>query len=338
MKTRAMLISLLLLLLSATVLFADDDPPGRVARLQYVTGQVSMQPQGTQDWVEATINRPLTTSDNIWTDKDSRAELNVGTGVFRMNSETSLTFTNVNDNAIQVQLHQGTLSLHLRKLYDGEMYEIDTPNMAFTVQKSGEYRFEVQPEGDTSTVTVYKGKGDATGDGPAVRVEAKERARFSDGTSMRTDSPLRLSSMASTSGASCAMSAKINLRPAQYVSPDVIGYEDLDEYGTWREVPEYGPIWVPRTWLLAGLLIATDTGFMIGPWGWTWVDDAPWGFAPFHYGRWVYYGGYWGWSPGPIYVRPVYAPALVTWFGGRGWGVGIGFGGGRLWMVPARLR
>src|ERR1051326_1779424 len=89
MKTRAILVSLLMLLLSATVLWADDDPPGRVARLQYVSGQVSMQPQGTQDWVEATLNRPLTTSDNLWTDKNSRAELSVGTGVFRMNSETS---------------------------------------------------------------------------------------------------------------------------------------------------------------------------------------------------------------------------------------------------------
>src|SRR5215467_11848847 len=128
MKPRAMLLSLLLLLLSATVLWAEDDPPGRVARLQYASGSVSVQPGGTGDWAEAVVNRPLTASDNIWTDKNSRAELSVGTGIFRMNSETSVTFSNLSDNVIQVQLHQGTLSLHLRKLYDGEMYEIDTPN------------------------------------------------------------------------------------------------------------------------------------------------------------------------------------------------------------------
>jgi hypothetical protein len=328
MKTRAMLISLLLLLLSATVLFADDDPPGRVARLQYVTGQVSMQPQGTQDWVEATINRPLTTSDNLWTDKDSRAELSVGTGVFRMNSETSVTFANLNDNVIQVQLHQGTLSLHLRKLYDGEMYEIDTPNMAFTVQKSGEYRFEVQPEGDTSTVTVYKGKGDATGDGPAVRVEAKEEARFSDGTSMtHTFSPAPELDGFDQWGI-VRNEREDKSASGQYVSPDVIGAADLDEYGTWSEIPEYGPIWRPTHVAVGWAPYQYGHWVYVGPWGWTWVDDAPWGFAPFHYGRWVSYGGGWGWSPGPIYARPVYAPALVTWFGGRGWGVGIGFGGG----------
>src|SRR5258707_13491871 len=97
MKPGGILVSLLLLLLSATVLWAEDDPPGRVARLQYSSGSVSVQPQGTQDWVEATLNRPLTTSDNIWTDKDSRAELSVGTGVFRMNSETGVTFSNLTD-------------------------------------------------------------------------------------------------------------------------------------------------------------------------------------------------------------------------------------------------
>ena len=328
MKTRAILVSLLLLLLSAAVLWADDDPPGRVARLQYVSGEVSMQPQGTQDWVEATLNRPLTTSDNLWTDKNSRAELSVGTGVFRMNSETSLTFSNLNDHVIQVQLHQGTLSFHLRKLYDGEMYEIDTPNMAFTVQKSGEYRFDVQPEGDVSTVTVYKGKGDATGDGPAVRVEAKEQARFTDGTTMAHTFASAPELDGFDEWGIVRNQREDKYASGRYVSPDVIGAGDLDEYGTWREVPDYGPIWVPTHVVAGWAPYQYGHWVFISPWGWTWVDNAPWGFAPFHYGRWVSYGGYWGWSPGPIYARPVYAPALVTWFGGRNWGVSIGFGGG----------
>jgi len=328
MKKRAILVSFLMLLLSATVLWADDDPPGRVARLQYLSGQVSMQPQGTQDWVEATLNRPLTTSDNLWTDKNSRAELSVGTGVFRMNSETSVTFANLNDHVIQVQLHQGTLSLHLRKLYDGEMYEIDTPNMAFTVQKSGEYRFDVEPEGDISTVTVYKGKGDATGDGPAVRVEAKEQARFTNGTSMSHTFAAAPELDGFDEWGIVRNQREDKYASGRYVSPDVIGAGDLDEYGTWSEVPDYGPIWRPTHVVVGWAPYQYGHWVWISPWGWTWVDDAPWGFAPFHYGRWVYYGGGWGWSPGPYYVRPVYAPALVTWFGGRGWGVSIGFGGG----------
>ena len=328
MKTRAILVSLLMLLLSATVLWAEDDPPGRVARVQYVSGSVSVQPQGTQDWVEAALNRPLTTSDNIWTDKNSRAELSVGTGVLRMDSESSVTFTNLDDRTIQVQLHQGTLSLHIRKLYDGEMYEVDTPNMAFTVQKSGEYKFEVQPEGDISTVTVFKGKGDATGEGPAVRVEAKEQARFTNGTSMAHSFSPAPELDGFDEWGIVRNQREDKYGSGQYVSADVIGAGDLDEYGTWSEVPEYGPVWRP-THVAAGWAPYRDGHWVfINPWGWTWVDDEPWGFAPFHYGRWVSYGGYWGWAPGPIYARPVYAPALVTWFGGGGWGVGIGFGGG----------
>ncbi len=98
----------------------QQDPPGRVARVQYMTGQVSMQPGGVNDWIAASMNRPLTTSDRVWTDKDSRAELNVGDGFIRMNSETSLTLTNVSDSTVQLELDQGTLNLTVRHLEKGE--------------------------------------------------------------------------------------------------------------------------------------------------------------------------------------------------------------------------
>jgi hypothetical protein len=56
------------------------------------------------------------------------------------------------------------------------------------------------------------------------------------------------------------------------------------------------------------------------------VDDAPWGFAPFHYGRWVHYRERWCWVPGRYVARPVYAPALVAWVGGGSVSVGISIG------------
>ena len=327
-RGRLILASLVMLLLSATVLWAEDDPPGRVARMQYVTGSVSIQPQGTQDWVEAALNRPLTNSDNVWTDKSARAELNVGTGILRMDGESSLTLTNIDDRTVQVELHQGALSLHVRKLYDGEIYEIDTPNFAFTVQKSGDYRFDVAPEGDTSIVTVWKGEGDATGEGPAVRVRAHEQARFSGGTSLAHTFAAAPGLDGFDDWGRVRDQREDRSISAQYVSRDVIGYEDLDEYGSWETAPSYGPVWVPRGVEAGWAPYRYGHWVWISPWGWTWVDDAPWGFAPFHYGRWVYYNNYWGWAPGPAYVRPVYAPALVAWFGGGGWGVSLGFGGG----------
>src|SRR5262249_27551420 len=118
---------------------------------------------------------------------------------------------------------------------------------------------------------------------------------------------------------------------ARYVAPGVVGYEDLDDYGNWRTVPEYGAVWVPTVVVPGWAPYRFGHWVWIDPWGWTWVDDAAWGFAPFHYGRWVFVDGFWGWAPGPRFYRPVYAPALVAWFGGPGWGVSFGFGEGFGW-------
>ena len=304
------------------------DPSGRVARLGYMTGSVSVQPQGTGDWVQGSLNRPLTNGDNVWADKDSRAELNLGTGVMRISSETSLTTTNITNDAVQVQLHQGTLNVHLRKLYGGEVWEIDTPNQAFTVTKSGEYRFDVDPNGDTTLVTVWKGEGEATGQGPAVRVHEGQQARFTNGNSLAH----QINNAPAPDGFDdwCKVRDKRedNSVSARYVAPGVVGASDLDEYGNWRNTPDYGNVWVPTSVPPDWAPYHYGHWVWIAPWGWTWVDDEPWGFAPFHYGRWVDFDGYWGWAPGPYWVRPWYAPALVAWFGGPRFGIGFGFGAG----------
>jgi len=308
------------------------DPPARAARLQYMNGSVSVQPQGTGDWVTGEQNRPLTNSDNIWADKNSRAEISVGTGLIRIDSETSLTLTSIAENAVQLQLHQGAMYLHVRRLYDGETYEVDTPNQAFTVQKPGDYRFDVDSDADKTVITVWRGEGESTGSGPAVHLEANQQARFYDGTSLKHDIHAAPAADAFDQWAYSRDDRMDHSASSRYVSPDVVGYEDLDEYGSWKETPDYGALWVPS---VAPGWSPYYNGNWIweNPWGWTWVEAEPWGYAPFHYGRWVYGGGYWGWAPGPIWERPYYAPALVAWFGGPGWGVnfGFGFGGGFGW-------
>ena len=305
------------------------DPPSRAARLQFMDGSVSVQPHGTDDWVAGAINRPLTNSDNVWADKNSRAEINVGTGLIRIDSESSLTLTNIGENMVQLQLHQGAMNLHVRRLYDGETYEVDTPNQAFTVLKPGDYRFDVNPDADKTVVTVWRGAGESAGDGPAVRIRENQQVRFSGGTSMTNEIHAAPSPDGFDEWAQSRDGRLDNSRSARYVSPDVVGSEDLDEYGTWRDVPEYGNIWVPSRVDAGWAPYRYGHWIWVAPWGWTWVEDEPWGYAPFHYGRWVYYDNYWGWAPGPIYARPYYSPALVAWFGGGGWGVG--FGGGYGW-------
>ncbi len=305
-----------------------QDPSGRVARVQYMSGEVSMQPGGVNDWVAASMNRPLTTADRVWTDKDSRAELNVGDGFLRMSSETSVTLTNVADNTVQIELDQGVLEITVRHLMPGEIYEVDTPNVAFTLMKSGVYRIDVDPNGDQTLVTVRSGQGEATGKGAAVKVKSGEQVRFTAGNSLTHTVQAAPPRDGFDDWAQVRDKRLENSVSAQYVSPGVIGYQDLDNNGTWQTSPQYGAVWVPS---VAPGWAPYRYGHWawIAPWGWTWVDDASWGFAPFHYGRWVDWNGGWGWAPGPLgYWNPYYAPALVGWIGGPGFGIGFGFGGG----------
>jgi len=307
---------------------AQSDPPGRVARLQYLSGQVSVQPQGTGDWVGGDTNRPLTNGDNVWADKDSRAELSFGTARARIDAMSSLTLTNISDNAVQLSLHQGVLNVSIRRLEDGEVYEIDTPNIAFTVAKPGDYRFDVDPNGDTTLATVWKGEGDATGSGPAVHISSGQQVSFTGGTSLQHE--VRQAPQPDGFDQWCQLRDKSEERSAsaRYVNPGVVGADDLDEYGTWNETPDYGPVWVPTAVAPGWAPYGYGQWTWVAPWGWTWVDAYPWGFAPFHYGRWVWWNGGWGWAPGPYWYRPWYAPALVAWWGGPHWGVGFGFGFG----------
>ncbi len=312
---------------------SQADPPARAARLQYLSGSVSVQPHGADDWIAGGVNRPLTNSDNIWADKDSRAEISVGTGLIRIGAESSLTLTNVDANTIQLQLHQGAMNLHVRRLYDGETYEVDTSNQAFTIAQPGDYRFDVDPNADSTVVTVWRGEGEATGDGPAVRLRANVQARFSNGTSLQHDIHSVHSPDSFDDWARLRDQRLDHSTSARYVSADVVGSEDLDEYGTWRDTRSYGHVWVPSRVDVGWSPYRHGHWIWVDPWGWTWDEDEPWGYAPFHYGRWVYNDNYWGWAPGPIYERPYYSPALVAWFGGGGWGAsfGFGYGGGYGW-------
>jgi hypothetical protein len=308
----------------------QPDPPSRVGRLSFIRGAVSFVPAGENDWVEAQVNRPLITGDKLWTDQDSRAELEIGSSAIRIDEQTSFDFLNLDDQTAQVELTQGSLNLRVRRLYDNQVYEIDTPTLAFVINRVGEFRVTVSADGQATTVSVLHGGGDAYGENDA-------RARIDEGQSVTfNDSALRDYSTDSLP-APDAFDEFIadrdqrwdGARSRQYVSEDVIGYQDLDDNGDWSDVPEYGHVWYPTTVAVGWTPYQYGHWGWVGAYGWTWIDDAPWGFAPFHYGRWAHIGNRWGWCPGPIAVRPYYAPALVAFIGG---GVSIGIGGPVGWF------
>jgi hypothetical protein len=302
--------------------WADEgDPPSRIARMAYTQGTVSFQPAGTQDWVEAPVNRPLTTGDTLWVDRGSRAELQLDGSAIRLSSGAELNIVNLNDDVTQVQITSGTLLLRVRGLEDNETYEVDTPNLAFSVLRPGLYRITVDPSDSTTAVVVRSGQGEVTGNGAAYSMYNGDSDIFS-GTDALTADALQPPDQDEFE----AWGAERDHRwdryvSAQYVSSDVVGYEDLDEYGSWSSTPEYGNVWYPAQVEAGWAPYHAGHWSYIAPWGYTWVDDQPWGFAPYHYGRWVFTGRAWGWVPCPPrptrgpYIRPVYAPALVAWVG-----------------------
>jgi len=303
------------------------DPPTRVARLNYVQGSISFQPAGEQDWLEADINRPLTTGDNLWADKDSRGEIHIGATSIRLSSDTGISFLNLDDRTVQLQLVQGTIEVHVRRLEPGNAFEIDTPNLAFTLAASGEYRIQTNPDGNSTAITVREGAGQVTGAGESYDLAAGQQYIF-NGTDQLSFNAQAAPEFDDFEDWCQAQDQRENSSAsARYVSRDVDGYYDLDDNGQWQTDPDYGAIWVPSGVAVGWAPYRYGHWVWIGPWGWTWVEDEPWGFAPFHYGRWAYVRGGWGWVPGPMVVRPVYAPALVGFVGG-GSGFGVGFGTG----------
>ena len=302
----------------------DSDPPGRVARLGFAQGEVSIQPAGVDDWAAADVNRPIAPGDKLWADADSRAELSIGSAVVRIDSATAFSFLNLDDHAAQMQLSAGTLSIHVRSMSD--TLEVDTPNVAVSLLAPGDYRLEVNEAGDTTAVKVAGGIAEATGGGGDFAVHPQQAAIFS-GTTQVSE---QLASLGAPDGFDTwAYDRDRQAQEAEawsYVAPDTVGAEDLDQYGTWQQSADEGYVWSPNSVVVGWAPYRFGHWIWMLPWGWTWVDDAPWGFAPFHYGRWATFGGRWCWVPGPKNVAPVYAPALVAWAGGAPLGASAAFG------------
>ncbi|HEX5227173.1 MAG TPA: DUF6600 domain-containing protein [Bryobacteraceae bacterium] len=312
------------LALSASLLLAQQgDPPGRVARLSYMYHSVSFLPAGVDDWVPANYGRPLTTGDRVFADVTASAELQTGVAALRLGSETSLEILNLDDANTQLSLTQGTLLVRLRALDDQGSFEVDTPNLAFSLSRPGEYRIDVTPNNSATIVMVREGEGELTGADQAFTVRAGEQAQVV-GTDQPSYQVLAAPERGQLENWAYDRDQRWQQSPsARYVSRETIGFEDLDRYGSWRDTPDYGAVWVPSGVGADWAPYHYGHWAWVEPWGWTWVDDAPWGFAPFHYGRWAFIAGTWGWVPGPVRERPIYAPALVAWVGGGAIGGGV---------------
>ena len=304
-----------------------DDPPSRVARLSSLQGSVSLQTSGSRDWAVATLNSSITTGDRLVADDGGRAELEIGPLAVRFGSSTDVTVTNLTDGLLQLGVPAGTLRLSVYRMNAGDTIEVDTPNGAVSVRSPGNYRIATNGAGTQTIVSVERGRVELSGPGLSQIVEDGRTVLLGVGVG----GSVQMSSAPhpgpdgfdSWSSYRDGVLANPGSQSAAYVNPDIPGVQDLDANGRWEDDAAYGPIWYPT-------VVSGWAPYRFGhwgwvePWGWVWVADEPWGFAPFHYGRWAFARNRWGWVPGPLMGRPYYAPALVAFADGGGFGVGIG--------------
>ena len=314
----------LLSLLALPIQAAEADPPGRAGRIAEVRGQVWIYAPDSNEWISAVRNRPVTTGDRLSTEADGRAEVRIGSTVLHLSANTEVEVQRLDDDRVDLYLHNGSVAAHLRTREAADEFGLGTDEGRFVTESPGQYRFD-RTDG-TSSVTASNGRARYEADGTALTVQAGQRVEFwkERGVPQYSITEPRRDDFSNWVAAENARDERSV--SARYVSPEMTGVEDLDRYGRWEPQTEYGAVWIPRTVVAGWAPYRMGHWAWISPWGWTWVDDAPWGFAPFHYGRWVWYRNAWCWAPGRYVQRPVYAPALVAWVGRPGVSVSVRVG------------
>ena len=307
---------------------ADDgeeyDVTARVVRISLITGAVSVKRNETNDWERAQLNTPLVEGDAIATDNEGRVEIQIDAHNFvRLGANSMLRIVTLRDEGVALSVVEGTASVRLAKFdRDHEYFEIDAPKTTLAAEKKGLYRIDVAREGrvglsarDGGRARIYsETSGFALRDGRTAEL-IYEGTDAGDWEFLAANVSDSWDNWVSDRERYLAQRLRYDV---QYYDSYLWGAEDLDSYGDWAYVNDYGWIWRPHT------LVINNYGnwapyrygrwVWISPYGWTWVCDEPWGWATYHYGRWVYYNGYWAWCPRSLYYRhrSWWRPALVA--------------------------
>jgi Family of unknown function (DUF6600)/FecR protein len=304
-----------------------------VARISLIQGDVSTQRGDNGAWSAAVLNAPVVAGDRVSTGDGARTELQLDyANVLRLAENSQANITQLTRSQIQIQLGRGMANYTVFKNSDADA-EIDTPNVAIrTDRRESSFRILVTVD-DHTEVLVRNGEVDVTTPQGGTRVEA---GQFITVIGTGDQEQYKIGEAPARGDFDQWNTDRDNMIrnsvARRHTNEYYVGAEDLDAYGSWEDVPDYGPVWRPTEG--ADWAPYRDGRWVYEPfWGWTWVSYDPWGWAPYHYGRWMMYDGAWAWWPGPVYgnpyYQPIWAPAYVSFFGyGSGVGFGFGFGGG----------
>ncbi|MGZ5819438.1 MAG: DUF6600 domain-containing protein [Burkholderiaceae bacterium] len=315
-----------LILLATTASIAMADPSGRVGRISYVQGNVSFLNSTNDDSIAAQINWPVTSQNLIVTSRDARTEIRVGSAALRLDSDSELEVTQLDDDHFNLRLIYGSVYVRIKNPELARNFALFTSQGRILLSEPSRMRIDTERKPDTTSVSVLDGMASVAGTESSFTVRAGKRAELTDGDIRMTT--LRPNDLQDDFDrwAVARDQRDDQSQSVRYVSQETTGYEELDRYGSWETTSEYGAIWTPRAVASDWAPYRVGRWTWVSPWGWTWVDSSPWGYAPFHYGRWVWFHERWCWTPGAIVARPVWAPAMVGWVGGANWNVSFSAG------------
>ena len=302
------------------------DPPTDVARIAIISGSVSSHQPGSQDWQGAQQNYPLAPGSGVWTEPRSHAAVDVAGARIHLDASSQLEVTAIDPGQVQLAVPQGAAVIRVYPGVSGVNFQVDTAHGAVTINQPGQYEIVAGDDQHPASVSVIEGQAQFAGQSANLALQAGQRGNITPDNQSSVDAAQPDDFVRMVQQQEQPYQQQV-AQTAQYVSPQQTGYQDLARYGDWSQAPQYGSVWYPQAVPANWAPYRYGHWAYVAPWGWTWVDDAPWGFTPFHYGRWVQIGHRWGWVPGTRVARPVYAPALVSFFDlGGGVGVNVSLG------------
>jgi len=315
-----------------TVSSAAELPPGMVGRVSVASGNVDLRMSGESNWAATAVNQPVYSGEGVRTGPQARAEIEVGANTVDLAEGTEIVITMLTDKFTQIALSRGRSGVSLRQIGDEDTVEIDFAQGGLWLLGAGRYDLDVAGGDQPTRITVFEGTAQFVGGGSETRIETGQMAVLAGAdTVTATTEAARADDF--VEWCRSVDYDQTRLAAPHYLSKYMTGFAELDTAGIWKINSEYGPIWFP-----------TDPEWSpyrfghwgwIAPWGWTWIDDQPWGFAPSHYGRWVMIDDHWAWAPGGSTVHPLFAPAVVAFLGTPGIGLSSEDGATVAWFPLA---
>ncbi|MBO0736397.1 MAG: hypothetical protein J2P48_07490 [Alphaproteobacteria bacterium] len=308
-------------------------PPARIGRVSLVEGNVDLRVSDDTRWVDGAVNQPVYEGEALRSDSQARAGIEIGANTLDLANGTEIKVAALRDRFTQIALSRGRVYLHLRQFADGESVEIDLPQGGVWLLARGVYDIDAGSGDQPPRISVFQGKAQFAGAAGDWRVEDGQTATSAGpGARAAKIAPAVRDEFAQSCGKRDYDVTR--LASSYYVSSNMTGFAELDAAGVWKSNPQYGPVWFPTTsqdW------VPYRFGHWnwMAPFGWTWIDDQPWGFAPSHYGRWAFIDGHWAWAPGSFVARPLYAPGVVAFLGTRGVGLSSEDGAAIAWFPLA---